>query len=229
MSNPRPLPDDLRHAMFTVRHALDSGVHIERLRRDDLAAPFHGLRIPAPDELSLRERCLAYQVPRPDTFVSHLTAARLHGLPTPIRADERLDMAVLAPARAPRGTRIRGHRLNSSYTQVRNVRGLRIASPVSVWLHLADSLSLRELVILGDGWEIIDDEGRFLATADRQYSHDIDRLNGLAGAGWLVIRVNRSHYRRNLPAVIDQIQRTLIGRGWRPPTRSARALPQSVA
>ncbi|QOR71669.1 DUF559 domain-containing protein [Ruania alkalisoli] len=314
MSRPHPLPDGMRDRAFTVQQALASGVSAERLRRGDLAAPFHGLRVPGPLDLSLHERCLAYQVLRPDTFVSHLTAARLHGLPTPLHTGDHLDMAVLAPARAPRGRRIRGHRLHPDNTQIRSMRGLRVASGASVLLQLADTLTVRELVVLGDGLlrrrrplatpellaraieahgrrpgqrrlvdaarlirpgtdspretvlrldliaaglpepevnrEIINEEGRFLATVElsyrdfrviveydgdqhrtdrRQYEHDVDRLNDLAEAGWLVIRVNRSHYRRDPAAVIDQVRRALINRGWRASDHPVRPLPRSVA
>ncbi|UFU03814.1 DUF559 domain-containing protein [Ruania suaedae] len=314
MRTPEPLPDSLHSELFTVRSALAAGVGAERLRRSDLEAPFPGVRVPAKDALSLHERCLAYQVLRPDTLVSHHTAATLHGLPAPWPRGDRLDMAVIAPARAPRGSRIRGHRLDPRLTRVRVARGARVASALSVWLQLAGTQSMWDLVVVGDALlrrkrplataaalteaveahhgrrghrtltraarlvragtdspretrlrlsllaaglpepevnkELFDDRGRFLARADlvyraerviveydgdhhrtdrRQYERDIDRLNALAEAGWLVIRVNRSHGGTRLSSVIEQVGRALRSRGRRPGDAAGRpALPRSV-
>ncbi|HIZ35509.1 MAG TPA: DUF559 domain-containing protein [Candidatus Ruania gallistercoris] len=130
--------------------ATAAGVHPERLRRSDLAAPFHGLRVPADADLDLWRRCFAYQVLRPDSFVSHLTAARIRGLPVPYDPDAPLDMAVFVPARAPRGATIRGHRLSATRTQAREFRGLMVATPRSIWCQIAQRLTVDDLIVLGD-------------------------------------------------------------------------------
>ena len=150
MKRPVPLPPTLLHTPFTVSDATAAGVHPERLRRSDLVAPFHGLRVPADADLDLWRRCLAYQVLRPDTFVSHLTAARIQGLPVPFDPDAPLDMAVFVPARAPRGVDIRGHRLSAERTQARELRGLMVATPRSIWCQVAQRLAIGDLVVLGD-------------------------------------------------------------------------------
>lgn len=47
---------------------------------------------------------------------------------------------------------------------------------------------------------------------DVQFHRDVERLNDLATAGWIVIRVGR---RLPLPRALDQLERALRARGWR--------------
>ncbi|MFE5670547.1 hypothetical protein ACFQ58_02960 [Agromyces sp. NPDC056523] len=55
-----------------------------------------------------------------------------------------------------------------------------------------------------DGEQHRDDEA--------QFHRDVERLNDLAAAGWIVIRVGR---RLPLPRALDQLERALRTRGWR--------------
>lgn len=47
---------------------------------------------------------------------------------------------------------------------------------------------------------------------DAQFHRDVERLNDLATAGWIVVRVGR---RLPLPRALDQLERALRARGWR--------------
>jgi hypothetical protein len=60
---------------------------------------------------------------------------------------------------------------------------------------------------------LLEYDGEQHRTSDHQYARDIERLNDLALAGWLVVRVTK----RTPPAVIlDRLDRALRSRGWRP-------------
>ena len=150
MPEPHRLPDDLRGRPFTVAEALEQGVPGTRLRRSDLAAPFHAVRRPV--EMSgWYSNCLAYAAKMPAAWTfSHITAARIHGIPLPARLEEdpRVHVTALGQ-RAPRGVGVAGH-TTQRIPQVRLSKGVRVTSAVRTWTDLAPQLSLDELVIAGD-------------------------------------------------------------------------------
>ncbi|MCU1586399.1 MAG: hypothetical protein JWM49_2955 [Microbacteriaceae bacterium] len=101
----------------------------------------------------------------PAQFFSHVTAARLHGIPIPLRllTNQLLDVSVAAPSRAVRARGVRGHKHAVRREEVVRVEGLPVSSPIRVWLELAPLLTVEELISAGDyllWWR------RPLATAD---------------------------------------------------------------
>lgn len=150
---PRPLPPILRSDSFSVSAAQRAGVPTHRLRRSDLRAPFRGVRLPAErTPTDIVALCRAYRpLMPPEALFSHGTAARLLELPVPrrITADPSIDVAVIAPARAPRMRGVRGHLLNTA-PESRSIRGLAVPHPAEVWCQLGRLLSVDELVIVGD-------------------------------------------------------------------------------
>jgi hypothetical protein len=152
MVQPRPLPEQLREKPFSTRHAQRAGVSRSRLRRGDLAAPFHGVREDAclvADDVE--SRCRAYlPVMHPRAFFSHATAAALIGLPLPNGQDgSALHVTTPHPVRAPKGRGIAGHSAVGDREAV-ELRGLPVAAPVEAWVQLASLLSADELVVTGD-------------------------------------------------------------------------------
>jgi hypothetical protein len=123
----------------------------QRLLRADLAAPFHGTRLPAHEHPDLTHRCAAYAtMMRPGWFFSHATAAALYGLPLPSRfADEPLHVSAVLPVRAPKGKGVRGHSLAVA-PPIHLREGLPVPEPTEVWCELAAMLTVEELVIVGD-------------------------------------------------------------------------------
>lgn len=112
--------------------------------------PFHNVRVARPTG-ELEDLCLAYLYRAgEDEFFSHATAARLWGLPVPGRGGRRgpLDVAVVVPRHPPQTFGVRGHQL--ARADVRHVAVLPVASPADVWMHLASTLPLDDLVVLGD-------------------------------------------------------------------------------
>ena len=96
-----PLPDDLG-PHFGVRAARELDVGRSRLRRSDLARPFHGVRSRSEPEV-LDERVHAYLQRLPERgFFSHTTAAALWGIPVPSVPDPRLHVSYPNGHRPPR-------------------------------------------------------------------------------------------------------------------------------
>ena len=83
---------------------------------------------------------------------SHLTAAHLNGMRMPHGfRDEKLHVTAVGGGRAPRVANVVGHRAESSPTTTATPGGLRASTPVETWLDLGALLSIRDLVIMGDG------------------------------------------------------------------------------
>lgn len=148
---PSDLPEELRGRAFGPAAAVRAGVGRNRLRRRDLFAPFHGVRVDRPPR-SVLERCHAYG-PRlkPGQFFSHSTAAILRGLSVPqeLVDDIAVHVAALLPADAPHARNVRGHRLVEAL-QPETVEGLPVAHPADVLWQLAAMLDLEDLVIVVD-------------------------------------------------------------------------------
>jgi hypothetical protein len=104
------------------------------------------------DLVPLLARCHAYAtIMRSSQFFSHVTAARLWGLPVPPWSpEELLDVAEPAPLRAPRVAGVRGHQFEDVRVRVLERHGLRVADPVSTFLHLARAVDHGRLVAVGD-------------------------------------------------------------------------------
>lgn len=146
-----PLPTGFDRAPFAVAHARAAGLGEKRLRGSDLSRPFHGVRVSTSAEVDHRARLLAPRMP-PTHFFSHLTAARLLGLPLPARlaARDELHVGVRSPGRAPRIAGVSGHQFSAQLAPLVEVDGLRLTDPVDTWCSLSTMLTVRELVIVGD-------------------------------------------------------------------------------
>lgn len=138
---------------FTVRAGLEAGYSRAELRGDGWARPLHGVRMPlaaASAAADLVEAARAASAD--DQFFSHVTAARIHGMPLPPRLARDARIHVASPTGRARMRRpgIVGHRLKS---QVVDVEGLRVEAIADAFVHLASMLSVEELVAIGD-WAV---------------------------------------------------------------------------
>lgn len=108
-------------------------------------------------------RCAAFQKwMNPQHAFSHVTAARLYGLPLPdyTRPDRRLHVSSPEPLRPPQGRGIRGHEVSETVWDSRvlvlrdeqngMLCGLPVCSPVLVWAQLSTLLDPDDLVAVGD-------------------------------------------------------------------------------
>jgi hypothetical protein len=156
MPRETPLPPELGHRAFTVAQAHALGLTEGRLRHRGPSCPARGVRQAGTDphrtDLAQLAQATSLVFPVGSAF-SHLTAARLLGLPVPRRRapTEPLDVMNLTTAPKIRRAGCAGHRgLGSRRTVERN--GLRIVSPEDTWCDLAatGALDLDELIVLGD-------------------------------------------------------------------------------
>jgi hypothetical protein len=169
MKIPGELPPALGGGPFTVETARSLGIGNERLRRNDLRRPFHGVRAPhVPDEqravpgteaerwaaleFAAQARAREYSVRMPrDQFFSHVTAAIVHGLPLPVGllTQSTVDVGTSVRARRRSGRGVKGHFVSADVLIV-VVNGMRVASVVDTWRQLSTVLSLDQMIIVGD-------------------------------------------------------------------------------
>ncbi len=151
------LPSVLRGRNFTVAEAISLGMTRKQLRSAHLHRPARGVRSEAP-ALTLREQCLAQVAALPeDVAFSHLTAARLHGLPISTAMEADSGIHAIRPGRdwAYRARGVVGHR-GLDAREVSNVGGLSLTSLADTWVDLGELIGpgkpvgLDDLVILGD-------------------------------------------------------------------------------
>ena len=145
-----PIPVTLQGGAFAVAQARAAGLGTSRLSGPDLSRPTHGVRSLARPE-TFRELVLATRLALPsDVAFSHLTSARLWGLPLP----RELEDGPIDAMRATSAARVRrrgcvGRRGLESRTTTEN-RGLRLTSLEDTWCDLGETLELDDLVVVGD-------------------------------------------------------------------------------
>lgn len=207
----RRLPSALGES-FTRREALASGASPRRVRASDLERPFHGVRLrreaaqvtsagasasasdegdDAPFALDRRtrraiiRRARAYARVAPEhSFFVGWSAFAIHGLPLPLGVDEaELTVGIFAPLHAPRGAGVRGIKVSPRFARIAQVDSLPVADVVSAWALAAETLSVRDLVVLGDAVVCIPRDARGTPIPARQRA-SIDQLRAAAAVPW---------------------------------------------
>ena len=122
-----------------------------RLRASDLRSSAWGIRhaVDSPPPPLTQALLLAQR--HPGSFLSHGTAARYWGLQVEPPGPAMVDLGVSAPLARPRGTGIRGHRLQLGPRELIQTNDAAVTSPARTWLDLADSgLSREDLIVAAD-------------------------------------------------------------------------------
>jgi hypothetical protein len=145
---------------------------------------------PQPDAPLARDRAQRAEVTRlarglqcalpARAFFAARTAAIIWGVP--VEHDGLLDVAVLAPGRAPRRIGVRGIQVNPRLVRVGAHDGLRVAGPASAWAMLGATSSVRDLVTAGDAFVRIPRDGRGMPRPDLRLA-TIEQLRTAATAG----------------------------------------------
>lgn len=153
----RPLPPELLLGPFRVDEAAAAGVPRGRLRASDLAIPHRGVRVNGAPDASIEGRASAFlPLLAPDECFSHVTAALLQRMRTPLRLHDAPLHVTAVHATRPDGRRARrrvgiiGHRAQGRARAI-TLLGHPVTDPIATWIDLAGSLSIRELVVMGDG------------------------------------------------------------------------------
>jgi hypothetical protein len=151
MPRPAELPAALSDRGFTVADAYALGVTRGRLRAGDLTAPFRGIRCRAweiPDELST---AAAYAPKlRAGEVLSHGTALLLAGVPVPARCVGAVHVTTTGDHQRARGKGVQGHEAAAGTFAVARLAGVPVVAPVDAWCQLGSTLTVKELVGIGD-------------------------------------------------------------------------------
>jgi len=147
------IPSALRGRAFSHQEGLAEGVTRARMRGDDLARPFRGIRSQPLDPTDPLARVHAY-LPRlsGEQFFSHTSAALIHGLPLPLRLaqDPRVHISTHVAGLRHAGRGVVGHHVQRDRVLVVTVRGLPATAPVDTWCQLSTLLGLDALIEVGD-------------------------------------------------------------------------------
>lgn len=153
----QPLPEWLHGQTFHLETGLDEGMPRGRLRGVDLSAPSRGVRRPASLDFDFEARVAAVTPVLPLTGAySHVTAARLFGLPVTRGQEKIQDVEVIDVPGAPQVRRrgVIGHR-GRHWRRVIHWEGLPVVAPLDLWCDFGelvqrDGLTLDDFVVLGD-------------------------------------------------------------------------------
>ncbi|MDJ0315166.1 hypothetical protein [Arthrobacter sp. H35-D1] len=137
---------------FTLGEAEALGISRDRLRGRGFAGVSHGLYRPASWDFELRDAARALCAATPGAWISHTTAARLHGLILPPWLSDSRELHLSKPRKLAgvRRKGIVGHTVLAHADEVETADGLRISTRARTWLDLARALPVPELACIGD-------------------------------------------------------------------------------
>src|SRR3954453_144458 len=133
---------------FTTAQALAAGINASRLRGQEFRRLSKGKYVDTTRRPSAVLDAEAALLGHPrDAFASHTTAAKVYQMPVPHDAYEHV--SVLDPALRRRRAGVLSH-VAAPETVVITYRGVRLADPAHVFVALGATLSLVDLVVVGD-------------------------------------------------------------------------------
>ena len=147
MAQPHLVDFDMRQP-FTRADAVAAGISPSSLKGSNFRRIFRGvfIHVSVPPHPLLRVRA-ALLIHPPEAFASHVSAARVYDVPVPDLPDEHVSVFQEKDRRRRPG--ICNH-VAALSTPVTTVRGLRVSAPDHMFLELAGTLSLVDLVVVGD-------------------------------------------------------------------------------
>lgn len=153
MEKPSLITPVLPSVPFTIHEAKAAGLQQPQLwRRKDIDPVSRGLYRPAEWTFDLSSAARALSSVTPGAWISHVTAARLHGLFLPPWLADSNELHLSKPRKLPSVRRkgIVGHTVAVFDGDVEEVDGTRISTRSRTWLDLAAVLPLYDLVCIGD-------------------------------------------------------------------------------
>lgn len=153
MKYPRPLPESLLAASFTLQQALDAGASRRRLRHPSLVSPSRGIRVSRQDT----ENGMVHDV-RPLTHVtsfsaaSHATAFLLWEFPGFLPGSNIPGIHISRPdtMAIPRRTGVVGHRGQFFDDEIVVLDGVFVTSRARTWLDCARKMDIDEITVVAD-------------------------------------------------------------------------------
>ncbi|WP_425860032.1 hypothetical protein [Arthrobacter sp. TWP1-1] len=148
-------PSDALHlpeVPFTYREGLASGLTPDQLKSSQQINVSHGIYRPDGWEFNLRDAARVLSAASPGAWISHSTAARLHGLILPPWLADSDELHLSKPRRLPQLRRkgIVSHNVTALSGEVEATDELKISTRSRTWLDLARILPLPDLICMGD-------------------------------------------------------------------------------
>lgn len=137
---------------FTAGEAQSRGLPRHLLRGNSVESVSYGIYRPVAWNFKLSEAARALCAASPGSWISHLTAARLHQLILPPWLGDSNDLHISSPRRTS-GVRRRGiiaHKMTSFPDETEFDGGLQLSTRARTWLDMARILPLADLVCMGD-------------------------------------------------------------------------------
>lgn len=132
---------------FTRAAGIRAGIPAKDFRRDRFQVVLRGVHLDRGVEVTPRIRALAaLALVDESAHASHVSAARVYGVPIPTHPEEHVTVSKPAQRRVRDG--VRCHVRPES--RVRVIAGVRVSAPTRLFVELASMLSLVDLVIAGD-------------------------------------------------------------------------------
>jgi len=147
------LPPALHGRAFHTHAGSSAGVSTKRMRAGDLVKPFAGIRTSVRDEVTPDALIAAYgERMSAHDFFSHVSAARVHGLPLPnwLARARTVHVSTEHQELRERGRGVAAHHVKAGSIRIVEVRGLRVTSPVDTWCQLSTVLGVDDLIVMGD-------------------------------------------------------------------------------
>lgn len=152
MRKPSKLPPELARLPFTVEQARGASVPKARMQASDLWTPSRSIRAHKGAVFDLVESCRPYTQVTASGAISHITAARIHGLFLPPRCENEGVLHLSRPkgVAEPKRKHVVGHRLLLPPADVADIQGVPVTTLQRTLLDIAPLLTLDELVVIGD-------------------------------------------------------------------------------
>ncbi|NVM99327.1 hypothetical protein [Arthrobacter sp. SDTb3-6] len=146
------LPPHLAMRSFTRSEGARGGLTISRMRAKDLYVPSREIRVPLGAQQSYRDRVRPYTELGVENYISHTSAAILHGIPMPYVHEQARSVHLTRPAGTmiPRRKGVTGHKRALSPEECTLVDGIPVTTPARTLLDLSAILTLGELVAAAD-------------------------------------------------------------------------------
>lgn len=153
MQKTASLPPPLTAAPFTLDEAQAAGLkHSHLWNRVKIDGVSRGVYRPSDWDFELSAAARSLSVASPGAWISHVTAARIHGACLPPWLSDSNELHLSKPRHLPSVRRkgVIGHTVVACDEEIEYVQGLWMSTRARTWLDLARRLPVRDLVCMGD-------------------------------------------------------------------------------
>ncbi|MEV7607774.1 DUF559 domain-containing protein [Paenarthrobacter sp. NPDC089322] len=153
MQKPSPTLSPLASAPFTLDQVKAAGLqHAKVRKRASVEGVSQGIYRPADWKFDLASAARALSAASPGAWISHVTAARLHGLYLPSWLADSNELHLSKPRKLPSVRRrgVIGHTVLVHDSEIEFTQAMWMSTRSRTWLDLARRLPLNDLVCIGD-------------------------------------------------------------------------------